>query len=726
MIDANAFHKQNTGFMHSSQNQHLPNAKHGIALRLILALGVSLVILALAFHFTALGNDQISAARVLNVLSAISMPLTLASLACMIAQTLLRAWRYRLLLQADGHARLPRFLPLLTATAARNMFIDLLPARLGEFSYVALLNRGCGVAGSACVSSMALSLFLDFLALFLLIMALAAWLLISSGLPGWLLTAMLALVALIAVMIGVLFWGIRHAANWFENLLPRISKLRPVKWCLTFARELADSLERARKAGLLLRALTLSIGVRLFKYIGFYILFLAVTKTPLPAMAAARPFEVIFALLSAEAAASMPLPSFMSFGTYETGGLLCLVALGYTAADSMLAMFSMHIVSQIMDYAFGCLGLALFFLLPNAAPAAQQTRDTARRKTILLTSAGAILLLAAALATGMEIMRLRKLGSLRPPEAGAAADMDESETARTGAAVADLKGFVAWSSNRAGNHDIWKLSLPEMTLSQLTTHPHAEYFPRISPDGGKLAFCRAQIPWVSQRDPLTWDVFIMDISTGAETFIASNAVAPSWSPDGKRLFFQRNATTCVERDMISGRESTLFDANKLTLPKGTRLETPSINSKTGIMAVTLRGASRALALIEPAGNMARLGDKGKGCQLFWAPDETFLYFTLSHGGNMGNRFMRYDPQTRATTELFDMPGNWSHEYFPKLSADGRVLVFGACAQGHEHDTADYEIFLWKTNTPPEAAVRLTWHTGNDNWPDIFLEPLMPQ
>jgi hypothetical protein len=50
------------------------------------------------------------------------------------------------------------------------------------------------------------------------------------------------------------------------------------------------------------------------------------------------------------------------------------------------------------------------------------------------------------------------------------------------------------------------------------------------------------------------------------------------------------------------------------------------------------------------------------------------------------------------------------------------MVLGASAGGHEHDTADYEIFLWKTGAPAAAAARLTFHTGNDCWPDVWLEP----
>jgi hypothetical protein len=46
-------------------------------------------------------------------------------------------------------------------------------------------------------------------------------------------------------------------------------------------------------------------------------------------------------------------------------------------------------------------------------------------------------------------------------------------------------------------------------------------------------------------------------------------------------------------------------------------------------------------------------------------------------------------------------------------------VLAATQRGHDHDIADYEIYLWEVGTPADTAVRLTYHSGNDRWPDIF-------
>ena len=82
--------------------------------------------------------------------------------------------------------------------------------------------------------------------------------------------------------------------------------------------------------------------------------------------------------------------------------------------------------------------------------------------------------------------------------------------------------------------------------------------------------------------------------------------------------------------------------------------------------------------------------------------------------------MKIDPVTYERTVLFDFNDAYSHIYFPKDSNDGRYMIFGGSQGGHNHDEADYEIFLWDMQTQKEYATRLSFHSGNDNWPDVFI------
>ena len=111
-------------------------------------------------------------------------------------------------------------------------------------------------------------------------------------------------------------------------------------------------------------------------------------------------------------------------------------------------------------------------------------------------------------------------------------------------------------------------------------------------------------------------------------------------------------------------------------------------------------------------------DEGVG---FWEEEEVVW---VDHPGRMKNAFYTFDYseadcEKRKRVLLFDAEEPWSHEYFPRFAEGGRWLVYGASQGGHEQDSEDYEIFLWdsaNTNTPP---ARLTFHTGNDCWPDVW-------
>ena len=85
-------------------------------------------------------------------------------------------------------------------------------------------------------------------------------------------------------------------------------------------------------------------------------------------------------------------------------------------------------------------------------------------------------------------------------------------------------------------------------------------------------------------------------------------------------------------------------------------------------------------------------------------------------------FLLYDVESGQVSKWLDLPGEYSHEYFPRLDPSGRVLVFAASSGGHELDIEDYEIFLWQVGRPAAEAQRLTFSSANDSWPDIWLAP----
>lgn len=670
--------------------------------RVALSMVLSAAVLWLLFRMVDDSTD--SARRVLAMVRDASVLGVGVYLATTLAQTLLRAIRYRLLIAA-APAQPPPLPPLTLITMARNMFVDLLPARLGELLYVGMLNRGCGVSGAACFSSMSVSILFDLGALTLVLggALTARW--AGGHRDLWLIPALVGTVVIVGVGAVALFRGV----EWAVHLLRRVplpgAAARLRDRLADALQSLASALARTREGGVMGRILALSFLIRILKYTGLVALFLAVAA-PLTAFRDAGVPSILMGLISAEGTASLPLPAFMSFGTYEAGGAAVWTLLGLSAADAMRVMLALHIWSQMIDYSIGLLASVVFLLT------VRRTRLPGRPSWLAWWSVAVVVALLLAGVAGFAIHQRIELkrGTAEPPPAGesvqpAVVPPLPSPTNHP------LAGFILWSSNRGGNHDIWRMDLPGREIRPLTSHPHTEYFPRISPDGARVAFCRSQIPWVSQRNHTPWDAYLLDLATGAETFVASNANTAVWSADGKHLIFQRNGTQCIEHTLATGAERTLAQLGPTTM-----LFTPSWSDARQSLAVTLRKAQRATGLLTPDGQFRK---SGNGCQLVWAPDASFLVY-VDDGGRQKNAFYQLDPDTLTRTLLLDLPGEFSHEYFPALSQDSRWLVFAASTGGHEHDTADYEVFLWERGAPPESAVRLTFHTGNDCWPDIHL------
>ena len=688
----------------------------GIAVRALVSAGVSLLILCFLLRLTLGQGDHLVRPHLLRVLADTAPLFVALYAACALLQAYIRARRYRLLLTAGGESGVPGILHMQLVVLVRNMLVDLLPARIGELSYVAMLNRGYRVKAETCISSLAVSFAFDLVALAMVVALLLAAQLLGSGAQPWAL-ALLGMLCVVALaLLACLFVGVRLVTAIATRIMGRASRSRFVRWGLSFLEQLVQALDSTRRAGVLARVIVLSLLVRTVKYASLFCLFHAVVRNSLPELANASPLQTVLALVGGEAASSLPIPALMSFGAYEAGGAATFTLLGFSAGEAVVGLLALHILSQIIDYSIG--GLAFIAYLFVTGPQPRVARRT-RPATLLMLGAAAALVAAGVGLTGLQYRRIGKMGALTAPGVGQPLQPPGDEHARLQRMTRDLNGFIVWSSNRFGNHDIVKLSLPDLRISRLTDHPHVDYFARVSPDGRRVVFSRSQVEWVSQRNTQPWDVYLVDLETGEEKLVARNGNTPTWSEDGKQVLFQRNVESLVAHDLETGEERVLFEAGKGGVSPSVIFHTPSYSATRAAMAVTLRGSRNATAIYGADGSETRIAG---GCQLTWDRDGAYLYW-VEGPGRLKNAIWHREFPAGERRLWLDLPGEHSHEYFPRVANKGGYLVLGASTggrHGHEHDAADYEIFLWRIGTRPEDAVRVTYHTGNDCWPDIYL------
>jgi hypothetical protein len=286
-------------------------------------------------------------------------------------------------------------------------------------------------------------------------------------------------------------------------------------------------------------------------------------------------------------------------------------------------------------------------------------------------------------------------------------------------------GLIVWSSSRVGNHDLFTMKTDGSDIKQITSGDAVDWFPRFSPDGSQILFSRSKQGWVSERDANAsdkWDVLTVKPDGSGETKLVDSASWASWLSNDEILYVRG---TKIFRKKLDGDEQQIMDSEGVAELDGALLQQPELSKDGKYLAITLRGSKRETGLWDIENK--KWIQTGLGCQINWTPDQTAIYW-VHPTGNGGSRVLKMPitagapPQDPSLDELqlIDLPGRRSHEYFPELSSDGKWLVWAATQRGHDHDTADYEIYFWQVGSAPDKAVRLTHNSGNDRWPDVFL------
>jgi len=102
---------------------------------------------------------------------------------------------------------------------------------------------------------------------------------------------------------------------------------------------------------------------------------------------------------------------------------------------------------------------------------------------------------------------------------------------------------IAFESNRGGEDEVWLAAADGSNRMQLTHGPGIfQGTPRWSPDGQRIAFD-------SQAEDGKWDIWTIDAEGGSPhrlTRDPGNKNMPSWSRDGRWIYFQSNRPDAVE------------------------------------------------------------------------------------------------------------------------------------------------------------------------------------
>lgn len=316
------------------------------ALRLVLSLAVAAGLLAVLMLLGGIGLEDLLAG-----LRRLSLRAYLTALALHVALYVLRAWRFHLLLPAE---RRPGPLRLLSITASYTMASIILPAKIGEATFVVYAGRVAKLPASEATACLLVARLLDLatLALSMSLACLALW--AAGSYPNLVWLGPLGAI-LLPCSFAVFVASARGdlVIRWIDrgSRLLGLDRTRTGSRLLGFGDRLSVALRAAGSRRRLYAAALVSLPAWLCVF-----LFCAVL-----AEALGLPPEVTFAEATlgaglAMATSLLPLSAFANFGTLEAGWVLGFHAMGVEPSVAYATGIGLHVVQVANAVLLGLLG----------------------------------------------------------------------------------------------------------------------------------------------------------------------------------------------------------------------------------------------------------------------------------------------------------------------------------------------------------------------------------
>ena len=237
-------------------------------------------------------------------------------------------------------------------------------------------------------------------------------------------------------------------------------------------------------------------------------------------------------------------------------------------------------------------------------------------------------------------------------------------------------GRVAFTSDRAGNYEIYVMDSDGSDVRRLTDHPGDDGSPSWSPDGRSIAF--------SSDRAGDYEIYVMD-SDGSNvrrlTDDPGDDGSLSWSPDGRSIAFSSDRAGDYE---IYVMDSDGSNVRRLTDRSGSDWEPSWSPDGRRIAFSSARDGDYEIYVMDSGGsNVRRLTDRsGSDWEPSWSPDGRRIAFMSDRAGDYEIYVMGSDGSN--VRRLTDDPGD---DGSPSWSPDGGRVAFMSDRDG------DYEIYV---------------------------------
>ncbi|KGO35132.1 hypothetical protein JT06_04270 [Desulfobulbus sp. Tol-SR] len=664
----------------------------------------SLAVTVLVFLW--IGRD-IEPMDVVDAITAMAPPEILLFFVSSLFMSVCRSWRLLLLLEPVGYR--PGRLAMLLTVLVRNLFADLLPARLGGLVYLWLCRTRLGVSWGAASSSMAISFVFDMVAvapLLIVVGLVVAGQLGISRIVIW--TFGLAMIggALIALAL------LAPLADLAARVTPRLPLLsgRIRAGLAAFAASVAEDVRLTRRAGILLPVVVLSVLVRLAKYTAMYFLLLGIIGPMGFGFAELPPHKGLVGLIAPELAASLPISGIGGFGAYEGTWAVAFHFLGLPEQMAKITGVAHHLFTQAYGAGIGLTALLLLFL--------PFFRAGEPRPAVVVSAARRWLQLAASVAVWLGLSTAVVLvGDVLTATGSPAGQGDVAYTAEELEGRRHLSklpaGRVLFDSNRSGSFGIYLQHPVGSGLQKVIDSPAEEMFPAIAPDRQWVAYARARS--TSLRAPA--EIRLCRLDGSDDRLLLANATFPSFTADGRAVIAERERSRIIRVEIASGREEEIFPRGEGPFARA-QVVKPRISPDGQWVAFTSDQPRRWTAWAVRLAD-GRAVELGEGCQPVWSTNPERIYHVATTGMQERTGFLRTDLAEGRGETVLDRDAPRGHEYFPAI-VDERYVFYAASRPGeHDHASANYQLYVHDLKEGWTA--RLSRDGFTNRWPQFVPE-----
>lgn len=277
--------------------------------------------------------------------------------------TLARAYRYHILIDSTAI----RFKDLVFVTLVRNLFVDLIPARIGSLSYIYLVNRRFGFPFEIAASSFLVAFLFDFIIIFPMIFI--AILLVKIDSFYMLSLPFISISTLLFLVLVLVLYYLSSIIRLFTKVFVWLIEMTRIKdnpkmtlmidkMFLTTAE--LDNIKGRKKA--YAKVIISSFFVRIFKYGSLYFLLHSVLSHLNFKIKDLDFIKVFLGILGAEFSALLPIHGIAGIGTWESAWTLAFKWMGYLDPKvAIISGFGVHMTTQMFEYFLGILGIIILY-----------------------------------------------------------------------------------------------------------------------------------------------------------------------------------------------------------------------------------------------------------------------------------------------------------------------------------------------------------------------------